>query len=115
MFKTIFADIQRNNPETYLIGIWGKDGLELEKATYLQSSIDIDLLGAELADVLAKLDNLEVTSADICIEYISGQFKIFVYSLNAGYFLLLVSNQNQVTGKLKFYLNLKKSNILSLL
>jgi predicted regulator of Ras-like GTPase activity (Roadblock/LC7/MglB family) len=115
LFKTIFDDIQLKNPETYLIGIWGRDGLELEKASYLPASIDIDLLGAELADVLAKLGKLEVSSADICIEYISGQFRIFVYSLNAGYFLLLVSNQNQLSGKLKFYLNLKKSNILSLL
>jgi hypothetical protein len=115
LFETIFKDIHRHNPETYLIGIWGRDGLELEKATYLPSSIDIDLLGAELAEVLAKLDHLEVTGADICIEYISGQFKIFVYSLNAGYFLLLVSSLNQISGKLKFFLNLKKSNILSLL
>lgn len=115
MFKAIFDDIKGKNPETYLIGIWGKDGLELEKSSYLPSSIDIDLLGAELADVLAKLDNLEVTSADICIEYMSGQFKIFVYSLNAGYFLLLVSSKSQLTGKLKYYLNLKKNSILSLL
>lgn len=115
MFETIFRDIHQHNPETYLIGIWGKDGLELEKATYLPSSIDIDLLGAELADVLAKLGNLETIGADICIEYTSGQFKIFVYSLNAGYFLLLVSSQNQLTGKLKFYLNIKKDNILSLM
>jgi predicted regulator of Ras-like GTPase activity (Roadblock/LC7/MglB family) len=115
LFETIFSDIHQRNPETYLIGIWGRDGLELEKATYLPSSMDIDLLGAELADVLAKLDNLEVAGADICIEYNSGQFKIFVFSLNAGYFLLLVSSQNQITGKLKFYLNLKKSDILSLL
>ena len=115
MFETIFNDIHQRNPETYLIGIWGRDGLELEKATYLPSSMDIDLLGAELADVLAKLDNLEVAGADICIEYISGQFRIFVYSLNAGYFLLLVSSQKLITGKLKFYLNLKKSDILSLL
>jgi predicted regulator of Ras-like GTPase activity (Roadblock/LC7/MglB family) len=115
LFETIFNDIHQHNPETYLIGIWGKDGLELEKATYLPSAIDIDLLGAELADVLAKLNNLEAIGVDICIEYTSGQFKIFVYSLNAGYFMLLVSNQNQLTGKLKFYLNLKKSNILSLM
>jgi hypothetical protein len=115
LFETIFNDIQQHNPETFLIGIWGRDGLELERAIYLPSGIDMDLLGAELADVLAKLDRLEVTGADICIEYISGQFKIFVYSLNAGYFLLLVSNKNQITGKLKFFLNLKKSNILSLL
>lgn len=115
MFETIFNDIHQRNPETYLIGIWGRDGLELEKATYLPSGIDMDLLGAELADVLAKLDHLEMSGADICIEYVSGQFKILVYSLNAGYFLLLVSNRNQITGKLKFYLNLKKNDILSLL
>jgi len=115
LFETIFSEIHQRNPETYLIGIWGRDGLELEESTYLPSGIDLDLLGAELADVLAKLDHLEVTGADICIEYISGQFKIFVYSLNAGYFLLLVSNKNQITGKLKFFLNLKKDQILSLL
>lgn len=115
MFETIFSDIHRRNPETYLIGVWGRDGLELEKATYLPPSVNIDLLGAELADILAKLDHLEVTSADICIEYILGQFKIFVFSLNADYFLLLVSSQNQITGKLKFYLNLKKNDILSIL
>ena len=115
MFKTIFADIKGNNPEIYLVGIWGKDGLELEKAAYMPSASDIDLLGAELADVMARLDNLTVPSVDTCIECVSGQFKIFVYSLNAGYFLLLVSSRKQITGKLKFYLDLKKSNILSLL
>jgi predicted regulator of Ras-like GTPase activity (Roadblock/LC7/MglB family) len=115
LFETIFNDIHQRNPETYLIGIWGRDGLELEKATYLPSNMDIDLLGAELADVLSKLDNLEMSGSDICIEYNSGQFKIFVYSMNTGYFLLLVSSQKQITGKLKFYLNLKKSDILSLL
>lgn len=115
MFETIFSDIHRRNPETFLIGVWGRDGLELEKATYLPPAMNIDLLGAELADILAKLDHLEVTSADICIEYILGQFKIVVFSLNAEYFLLLVSSQNQITGKLKFYLNLKKNDILSVL
>jgi predicted regulator of Ras-like GTPase activity (Roadblock/LC7/MglB family) len=115
LFKAIFDDIHRHNPETYLIGIWGKDGLELQKTTYLPASLDMDLLGAELADILAKLDHLEMTSNDVCIEYVSGQFKIFVYSLNPGYFLLLVSNPSQITGKVRFFLNLKKSSILSLL
>lgn len=115
MFEAIFSDIHHRNPETYLIGIWGRDGLELEKATYLPPSVNIDLLGAELADILAKLDHLEVTSADVSIEYNLGQFKIVVFSLNADYFLLLVSSQSQISGKLKFYLNLKKNDILSFL
>ena len=115
MFKTIFDDIHPIIPETYLIGIWGKDGLELEKSIYLPPDADMDLLGAELAEVVGKLDNLESIAPAFCIEYVSGKFKIMVLSLNSGYFLLLVSGRNLISGKLKFYLNLKKDNILSLL
>ena len=115
MFKTIFNEVQARNPEIYLIGIWGKDGLELEKSVYLPPETDMDLLGAELADVVGKLDNLEVTHADFHIEYVSGKFKIMVYSLNSGYFLLLVSGLNLISGKLNYYLNLKKDSLLALL
>jgi hypothetical protein len=115
LFKTIFDDIQVHNPDTYLVGIWGKDGLELEKAVYLPPEADIDLLGAELADVVGKLDNLGLARADFLIEYVSGKFRFMVYSLNSGYFLLLVSGLNQISGKLKFYLNLKRESILALL
>jgi predicted regulator of Ras-like GTPase activity (Roadblock/LC7/MglB family) len=115
LFNKIFAEIHQRNPQTYLIGIWGKDGLELEKATYLPADIDMDLIGAELAEVVARLDSLEVTNADFHIEYISGKFKIMVYSLNVNYFLLLVSRLDLISGKLKFYLDLKKDNILALM
>ena len=115
MFKTILNEIQARNPEIYLIGIWGKDGLELEKAVYLPPDADMDLLGAELAEVVGKLDNLEVTRADFHIEYVSGKYKIMVHSLNSGYFLLLVSGLNLISGKLNYYLNLKKDSILALL
>jgi predicted regulator of Ras-like GTPase activity (Roadblock/LC7/MglB family) len=115
LFKTILNDIQARNPEIFLIGIWGKDGLELEKAVYLPPDADIDLLGAELAEVVGKLDNLQVNRADFHIEYVSGKFKIMVHSLNSGYFLLVVSGLNLISGKLNYYLNLKKDGILALL
>ena len=115
MFKTIFNEIHAHNPETYLIGIWGKDGLELEKAVYLPPEADMDLIGAELAEVVGKLDNMDIVRTDFQIEYISGKFKIMVVSLNSGYFLLLVSGKNVISGKLKFYLDLKKESILALL
>lgn len=115
MFKTIFNEVQARNPEIYLIGIWGKDGLELEKSVYLPPETDMDLLGAELAEVVGKLDNLEATRADFHIEYVSGKFKIMVHSLNSGYFLLLVSGLNLISGKLNYYLNLKKDSLLALL
>jgi hypothetical protein len=115
LFKTIFNEVQARNPEVYLIGIWGKDGLELEKAVYLPPETDMDLLGAELAEVVGKLDNLEATQADFHIEYVAGKFKIMVHSLNSGYFLLLISGLNLISGKLNYYLNLKKDSILALL
>jgi predicted regulator of Ras-like GTPase activity (Roadblock/LC7/MglB family) len=113
LFKTIFDDIHAHNPQSYLIGIWGKDGLELEKSVYLPPDTDMDLLGAELAEVVGKLDNLDITRNDFHIEYISGKFKIMVHSLNRGYFLLLVSGQDVISGKLKFYLELNKETILA--
>jgi len=36
-----------------------------------------------------------------------------VLSLNSGYFLLLVSGRNLISGKLKFYLDLKRDSILA--
>ena len=115
MFREIFDDIHAHNPEVYLIGIWGKDGLELDKAVYLPPEADMDLIGAELAEVVGKLDNLDLDRAGFQIEYISGKLKIMVLSLNSGYFLLLVSGKNVISGKLKFYLDLKKDGILALL
>jgi len=113
LFKTIFDDIHSHNPETYLIGIWGKDGLELEKSVYLPPEADMDLIGAELAEVVGKLDNLDIDRAGFQIEYVSGKFKIMVLSLNSSYFLLLVSGRNLISGKLKFYLDLKRDSILA--
>ena len=113
MFKEIFDEIHRHNPETYLIGIWGKDGLELEKSVYLPPDADMDLVGAELADVVGKLDNLDLDRAGFVIEYVSGKFKIMVLSLNRSYFLLLVSARNLISGKLKFYLELKRDAIIA--
>jgi predicted regulator of Ras-like GTPase activity (Roadblock/LC7/MglB family) len=115
LFKTIFNDIQVHNPETYLVGIWGKDGLELEKEVYLPPEADMDLLGAELAEVVGKLDNLQMNRNDFHIEFFTGKFKIMVVSLTSSYFLVLVSSQNLISGKLKFYVDLKKESILALL
>ena len=76
MFKTILNEIQARNPEIYLIGIWGKDGLELEKAVYLPPDADMDLLGAELAEVVGKLDHEGARALDLPagIPVVAGAF-----------------------------------------
>jgi len=113
LFKEVFDDIHAHNPEVYLIGIWGKDGLELDKAVYLAPEADMDLIGAELAEVVGKLDNLDLDRAGFQIEYASGKFRILVLSLNSSYFLLAVSGKDLISGKLKFYLDLNKDGIIN--
>ena len=39
MFEDIFSAIQEKNPEIKCIGVWGKDGLELERSTFSDCSM----------------------------------------------------------------------------
>jgi predicted regulator of Ras-like GTPase activity (Roadblock/LC7/MglB family) len=115
LFKEIFDAIRGKNPEICLIGIWGKDGLELEKAAYTPADMDLELLGAEIADVVSKIDKTKLFSGEYGMEYKYNRLKVFVSSLTPGYFLMVVSAEGAITGKLKFYLELNRSKLQSLL
>lgn len=115
LFKDIFDAIRAKNPEICLIGIWGKDGLELEKAVYAPADMDLELLGAEIADVASKIDKTKLFSGDYGMECQHNRLKIFVSSLTPVYFLMAVSAEGAITGKLKFYLELNRSKLQSLL
>ncbi len=115
MFKSLFDDIQKYNPDIHIMGIWGKDGLELEKVVYAPAEADIELLGAEIADVAARIDTIQLFSGGYCMEYSSPRFKVAVFSLTPNYFLLTISGEKLVSGKLKFYLDLYKDKLKALL
>ncbi len=111
MFKPIFEEITRKNPEIYAIGIWGKDGLELEKLTVVRADVNSELLGAEIADVVARLDNLQLTPGRFSLEYVAGRMKVMVFSLTPRYFLLVVCGPELISGRLAFYLGLHRDRL----
>lgn len=115
MFDKLFDEIKKSNPELLMIGVWGKDGLELERRIWNSLELDLELLGAQLADVVAKMDGVRLFSGQYDLEYVTNRLKVLVVSLSPQYFLLAVAGEALISGKLKFYLNLNKKSLLALL
>ena len=64
MFEQVFSTFYQKNKEIKAIGVWGKDGLELEKKYFAQldkGDVDLEFSGAELADIIARLDSLKMS------------------------------------------------------
>ena len=62
MFEEVFNSVREKNEEVYAIGVWGKDGLELEKKYFQEiENVDLEFSGAELADIISKLDNTKTS------------------------------------------------------
>lgn len=113
MFKKIFAKIHQQNKEINLIGIWGKDGLELEKILFTEAvDINIDLLGAEVADMVAKLADLKNFSDHYFFKLKVTDRQVFIFSLTADYFLIVLSDKEIIPGRLNFYFELYKEKLI---
>jgi hypothetical protein len=120
MFEDIFAQFYDKNNDIKVIGVWGKDGLVLERKVFSQfddsaQNIDLDFSGAELADIISKLDNTKTSSGDFFIKLNFHGYLLLIFSLTGDYFLMILTEQNVIEGKLKFYINLYKDQLLSAL
>lgn len=116
MFEEIFSRVYEKNKEIKVIGVWGKDGLELEKKFFSDlPDVDLEFSGAELADILTKLDNTKVSPETYFIKLNVHNHIMLLFSLTREYFLMILSSRGIITGKLSFYLNLYKPKILEAL
>ena len=115
MFKTIFAEIYKKNADIECLGVWGKDGLELEKIIYSTHYSNIDLIGAEMAAILSQIDTFNLTSDKFYLELSNGLFKVVIFSLTPDFFLLVFGKFGMITGKLRFYVDLIKPQLNSFL
>jgi len=113
LFSEIFANLAIKNPDIQCIGVWGADGLELEKAIYAPSFVDVDLLGAQIADVMAKLSSL--TPDWQSMEFCSPQYKAHVFIMTGGFFLIVITSNEQITGKLRYHVNFIRNELIALL
>lgn len=116
MFENIFSKLHDKNKEIKMMGVWGKDGLELEKKIFSEAvEINLELAGAELADIISKLDSLKLSPEKYFIKlYFYGYFLV-IFSLTSEYFLLMVTDPTVIHGKLNFYFNIYKNDLVAAL
>ena len=113
MFENVFDQIQGKNPSVKVIGIWGKDGLELEKKYYIdESDPDIDMTGAQIADIMSKVSNLKFVSEKSHFTLEGESSTLLIYAISADYFLIVMSGNDLVMGKLLFYLSLYRNDLI---
>lgn len=114
MFEDAFVKIQEKNPEIKMLGVWGKDGLELDKKFFDNpGDLDMELAGAELADVIAKLESIRLSPEQYFIKLDFHGLLLQINSLTPEYFLMILSTPEIITGKLKFYIDLYKDQLIA--
>lgn len=113
MFEDTFGKIQEKNRELRCIGIWGKDGLELEKRVYSEFKVDVELLGAQLADALARFESISLSSLHQTIRVMFPDYVLLVFSLTPDYFLVVLADRNIIPGKIDFYVRLYRDKFIS--
>lgn len=116
MFEETFEAFYERNKEIKAIGVWGKDGLELEKKYFETSeniNVDLEFSGAELADIISRLDRIKVSPQTVFIRLQFQKYLLIIYSLTTDYFLMILSDPDIIEGKMKFYLNLYKNQLIS--
>jgi len=118
LFEEIFSFFHEKNKEIRAIGVWGKDGLELEKKKFSpleQSEVDLEFSGAEIADIIARLDKIKASPQTFSLKISLKNDFLLVLSLTDEYFLLILAEPGLIEGKLMFYLSLYKNKLIDAL
>lgn len=112
MFEQYYEKVTRGESGIYMIGIWDKDGLEVDKKVYRNlKKINSEILGAEIADVVSRLSEFKYyTRYTIKLEY--EGFHILVFSMSQDYFLLVVGKSDIISGRIGFHVHRHRDEIL---
>lgn len=114
MFEDIFKKIQKKNREIKLISVWGKDGLELDKMVFFSTkNVDIELVGAEMADIISKLSKIKTSPESYYMKLEFGDYLLFIFKLTEDFFLIILTGEEIIKGKLLFYVDLYKNKLIS--
>jgi predicted regulator of Ras-like GTPase activity (Roadblock/LC7/MglB family) len=113
LFEDIFNKIQVHNNEIKCIGIWGKDGLELERQAYKEFTQDVELLGAMLADIQSRFETVTMSALSHMIRINYASETLIVFSLTQDYFMVVLADRDIIPGKLDFYIRLHREQMIS--
>jgi hypothetical protein len=123
LFEEIFNRFYEKNREIKVIGVWGKDGIVLEKKYFRGPGvegpgldIDVEFSGAELADIISKLDQTKTSSGGTYFLRLNyNNYLLMLFSLTNDYFLMILTGADILEGRLKFYLSLYKEQLIAAL
>jgi hypothetical protein len=106
LFEDTFKAFYERNKEIKAIGVWGKDE---------NLNVDLEFSGAELADIIARLDHIKISPRTVFIRLQFQKYILIIYSLTAEYFLMILADPDIIEGKMKFYLNLYENQLVAAL
>ena len=115
MFEKIFDEIVEKNSSVKMIGLWGKDGLVLERKSYRDDDLDKDMVGAEVAEVLSGISKMSYAGDETHIRLETKDSYIFIFTISRDYFIIVVTEKDIIFGKLLFYIKLKERELFSFL
>ncbi len=114
MFDEIFNQLHGKNKEIKLMGVWGKDGLELEKKFFSEiDNLDLDFAGAELADIISKIENMKLSPEQYYLKLNVGRYVLLLFSLTNDFYFIMLTDQTVIPGKLNFFFNLYKNKMIA--
>lgn len=114
MFEEIFKKIQSKNKEIKIIGIWGKDGLELDKMEFFSlQNVNLELVGAEIADIISRLNKIKISPESYYMKLNFDEYLLFVFKLTEDFFLITLTGEEVIKGKLLFSIDLYKNKLIS--
>lgn len=113
MFEGVFKKLYSHNPEILMIGIWGRDGLGLEENRFVEVKVDLELIGAEMADIVGKLSQARFSPQSVSMRLVVNGNLLNFYELTPEFFLIIVSSEGIINGKLNFYVDRYKKEIIS--
>ena len=70
------------------------------------SDPDIDMTGAQIADIMAKVSNLKFVSEKSHFTLEGKSSTLLIYAISDDYFLIVMSDNDLMMGKLLFYLSI---------
>lgn len=113
MFEKVFSKLHDAQKEIKMIGVWGKDGLELERKDFEEiEHLDVELVGAEIADLISKIDGIKISPQSFYLKFSLKGNQMLIYSLTENYFLILLTEKNIIPGRLKFYIDLYRDQFV---
>jgi len=116
LFEKVFNKIKDKNSSVKVVGIWGKDGLELEKKYFVdETDPDIEMTGAQIADIMTKLSDLKFVSNKSHFALTGNDSTLLIYTLSSEYFLIVVCGEDLLMGKLLFFLSVYRDELKALL